>query len=162
MNDKIYKLFPSTIIEITCILTFYFSISFKCVSQSESISKMLYIFSHANIFHLLLNLIALFQFRPRFKTCFIAYIASVLAAFIPFAHLSAPTCGLSGFLMACYARRYYSYKLSPKWLILSNVVLAFVPYVNWRIHLISFFIAYIIYGTIHRYTIYRRSEKNNS
>ncbi len=162
MNDKIYKLLPSVIIAITCILLFCFSISFKCDSQSKSILKLLYIFSHANIFHLTLNLIALFQFRPRFKTCIIGYISSVLAAFIPFSHLAVPTCGLSGFLMACYARRYYSYKLNPKWLILSNVVLAFVPYVNWRIHLISFFIAYIIYGTIHRYTIYRRSKTNNS
>lgn len=162
MNDKIYKLLPTTIIAIICILFFCFSISFKCISQSEPILKLLYIFSHVNIFHLILNLIALYQFRPRFKTCLIAYISSVLAAFIPFAHLSIPTCGLSGFLMACYARRYYSHKLNPKWLIVSNLALVFVPYVNWRIHLISFFIAYIIYGSIHCYTTYRRSKKNNS
>lgn len=147
---------PSILIASICILFQLFHIDIHCALHSSLHSKFLYLFSHANIFHLLLNLIALFRFRPRLKTCLIAYVVSVVAVFIPFAHLPLPTCGLSGFLMACYARRYYSWKLSVKWILLSNLLLAFIPVYNWRVHLICFTLAYLVYGSLSRIGTYRR------
>jgi membrane associated rhomboid family serine protease len=106
---------------------------------------VLYHFSHANIYHLILNLWGLFAFRPRFSTCVIAFISSTLASLIPFACMSSQTCGLSGFLMASYARKYAEYEL-PLWRpIVANMLFVCFPMFNWRIHLLSFFIAYVIW-----------------
>lgn len=156
MKSNFVRLIPSFFITIICVtsqLLFKYSISHV---NTDVTSYLLYIFSHANIFHFAVNIIGLYQFKPRVKTCIIGYISSVLAGMIPFAQIDLPTCGLSGFLMACYARRYYSHKLSFKYLLIANLIMAFIPVFNWKIHLLSFFIAYIIYGTLHYISIYRR------
>lgn len=156
VNSKIAVWIPSLIIALTCIFFQYFSISVHCTLHSPLHCKLLYLFSHANIFHLIVNLIALFQFRPRVKTCVVGYVVSVAVMFLPFAYTSLPTCGLSGFLMACYARRYCAWKLSVKWLLLSNLMLAFIPVFNWKVHLLCFVIAYLIYGSLSYIRTYRR------
>lgn len=153
---KIDGLTTSILIAITCILFHLFSIHVHCTVHSTLHYKLLHLFSHANIFHLLLNLTALFQFRPRLKTCLIGYLVSVSVMFLPFAYTDLPTCGLSGFLMACYARRYYSWKISVKWILLSNLLLAFIPVFNWRVHLLCFFLSYLIYGSLSYIRTYRR------
>lgn len=156
MNGNLSRLIPSISITIICLLSQL--LSRHCISDenTDMISHLLYVFNHANIFHFAVNIWALFQFKPRVKTCVIGYISSVLAGMAPFSMMNLPTCGLSGFLMACYARRYYSHKLSFKTLLIVNLALAFVPVFNWKIHLWSFFIAYTIYGTLHLISIYRR------
>lgn len=118
-------------------------------------------FSHANFYHLLLNIIVLLQFRPRVKTCIVAYIASVLAGFIPWANMEIPTCGLSGFLMACYARKYHSHRWSIAGIVLINLLFAFIPLLNYKIHLFSFFIAYTFYVIESAATTYRRSQAHS-
>lgn len=158
MNSNFSRQTTSIIIAVTCVI-FYFSHSnFDFNSQSDFQSKLLYIFSHANIFHLTLNLIALFRFKPRIKTCFVAFISSAAAAFIPFASMELPTCGLSGFLMACYARRYCSHRLNIIWIIASNLAMSIIPVLNWKIHLLSFFIAYSIWHVIQ----YQNTQKKRS
>lgn len=157
MIGNIYKLIPSLIIGFFCLFSYCLQSHFDFNYESCLESKMLYIFSHSNLFHLALNLIALFQFRPRFKTCLIAYIASFVATFIPLSSMSIPTCGLSAFIMACYARRYYTHGLNYIPLVVFNLMLAFVPLLNWKLHLISFFISYLIYGASHQIKTYRRS-----
>lgn len=146
MKGNIKPFVPSIAVALLCLCFQASGARFAYTAGSGVWEHLFYGFCHANVFHLALNLMALFQFKPRVKTCVIGYVASVVASFVPFASLDVPTLGLSGFVMACYARRYYAFRLKPWRIILANVVLAFVPFYNWRIHLLSFFIAYIIYG----------------
>lgn len=158
MRSNFFKLTPSITIAIACIFSYLSQSNFDFNSESDFISKLLYIFSHANIFHLTLNLIALIQFKPRIKTCLIAYISSTAAAFIPFASMNIPTCGLSGFIMACYARKYCSHRKKPTWIILANLAMAFIPVLNWKIHLLSFFISYSIWHVIQYQNIRKKQN----
>lgn len=106
---------------------------------------LFYHFDHANIFHLALNLWALYQFKPRWKTVVVAYAVSSLAALLPFSSVAMPTCGLSGMLMAAYARKYAEFRL-PIWKPISaNMVFALFPMFNWKIHLVSFLISYLVW-----------------
>ena len=133
----------------------YFLPQHAFTQDNISSANFLYHFSHANIFHLLVNLLALWQFRPRWGTCFVAYVISSIASCLPFASLSIPTCGLSAFLFACYARNFVAWHRSWYTLALIQFALALIPNVNWRIHLISFFISYLYWYasySLHRHT----------
>ena len=135
---------------MTCIAFYLFHIDVHLVHNPETCQRIFYIFSHANIFHLAVNLTALLRFRPRAKTCIVALAVSYAVTFIPFAHLQVPTCGLSGFLMACFARHYRAWR-KPVWPpLLANLALAPVPYVNWRIHILCFTVSYCIYAAIQK------------
>ena len=156
MEGKLKRLIPSLIIALTSVILQLAGKHFYFDTNSIPYDHFLYTFTHANIFHLSLNLIALFQFKPRVKTCLIGYVSCVLASFVPLASMPLPTCGMSGFIMGCYARRYHAYKLNLWRIILSNIVMAFIPLFNWRIHLLSFLIAYIIYGVIQKISVHGR------
>lgn len=159
MRGNIRPFVPSIAVALVCVCFHVSGIRFAYADGSDLWGHLLYGFCHANVFHLSLNLMALFQFKPRVRTCVIGYAASVMASFVPFASLQVPTLGLSGFIMACYARRYHAFRLRPWRIILVNILLALVPFYNWRIHLLSFFIAYIIYmvyGIVQKIGFYRR------
>ena len=137
------RMVPSMVLSMLCVL-FLFLPKFT-FGDSAWWSCLLYHFSHANIFHLVLNLWALFQFRPRWKTCLVAYMSASVAALLPFVSLSIPTCGLSGLLMAAYARKYAESKL-PIWKpIAANMAFVFIPTFNWKIHLVSFLLSYLVW-----------------
>jgi hypothetical protein len=150
MPKEISRTIPSMFIALVCIEFYIFHANFAFSTNCALVNRLLFHFSHANIYHLLINLIALFQFRPRWKTCFVAYIVSTSCAFIPVVSLSVPTLGLSGFIMACYARKYASWQMNPLYLIGINVILAFLPNFNWRIHVVAFLISYAIWLVITR------------
>ena len=152
MEGKLKRLIPSLIIALTSVILQLAGKHFYFDTNSIPYDHFLYTFAHGNIFHLSLNLIALFQFKPRVKTCLIGYVSCVLASFVPLASLPVPTCGMSGFIMGCYL----SLILSLWRIILSNIVRAFIPLFNWRIHLLSFLIAYIIYGVIQKISVHGR------
>lgn len=152
------NLMPSALIAIACLLFYITSCSFAFGRGCGAHCYFLYHFSHANVFHLALNLYALFRFRPRVKTCLIAYVSATVSAMLPFSSVGEPTCGLSGFIMAAYARKYHSWRISPWKLIAVNVALAFVPHMNWKIHVLSFLFAYMIYGALQGYGKYRDSK----
>lgn len=135
-----------TLISIA-LLVFDFAFDFKThlTTTFTTTQLLLYIFAHANIFHLALNLWALWSFRPRLKTCIVAYIISLIVPFIPFIHMAQPTCGLSGFLLASFARKYQSHRISPIRIILINLLFIPFPMFNWKIHLATFFMAYGYY-----------------
>lgn len=106
---------------------------------------VLYHFSHANVFHLALNLWSLFAFRPRWMTCAIGLASASISSLLPFCSVSLPTCGLSGFLMAAYARKYAEHRM-PIWKVLAvNMVFVFIPMFNWKIHLVSFLLSYVLW-----------------
>lgn len=102
-----------------------------------------YHFFHANIWHLLGNLLALFPFHPRWKTLGVAYVSATLAAIIPGVAAADVTCGMSALLYACFARSYAEKRQNPIPLLAVNMVFIFVPAVNWRVHLAAFIISYV-------------------
>ena len=102
----------------------------------------LYHFTHANIFHLLGNWLVIARFKPRWVTLPVAYLSATAAAICPFSAMSAPTCGISGMVFAMLARRDALLGIKP-WRIMGlNVLLAFVPTYNWRIHLLAYLFSF--------------------
>ena len=137
------QLWPAIFITLGCLVGFWMNLTFG--SGCPWWRCLVYHFDHANVFHLALNLWALYQFKPRWKTCAVAYAVSSVAALIPFSSVALPTCGLSGLLMAAYARKYAEFRL-PIWKpIAVNMVFALFPMFNWKIHLVSFLIAYLVW-----------------
>ena len=137
------RLWPSIWLSVACLSCYFFDFTFG--AGSPWWHCLLYHFDHANVFHLALNLWGLYQFKPRWKTCAVAYAVSSFAALIPFCAVSLPTCGLSGFLMAAYARGYVDRK-QPIWKPLAvNMAFVLFPMFNWKIHVVSFLIAYILW-----------------
>jgi hypothetical protein len=114
-------------------------------SHPSTINPLLYHFTHASILHLITNAAALLYFRPRWATAAVAYATASLAALCPITHLALPTCGLSGLISAAFARRYAAHRLPPWQFILPNLLFAFFPNFNYRIHILSFILAYIIW-----------------
>lgn len=148
MSANIRQLAPSFVVALLCGIFSLTNTSFGFDSNLEISNSLLYHFSHANIFHLLANLVALFTFRPRWTTCAYGYLAASVASVLPFAWMAdEPTCGLSGFVFACWARRYWSFRIKPFYIFGISLVSVFIPHVNWRIHLYSFILAIIIYAT---------------
>ncbi len=154
MDGKYRAYIPSACIAMVAILLAFTRSRIGFGPDSSLPEHMFYSFSHANIFHLLANLAALFQFKPRWKTCAVAYVAAVAASYLPMASLDVPTCGLSGFIFACYARKYFSFRMNPLRLVLCNMAMVLVPCVNWKIHLLSFLIAFIIYGWLQEVSVH--------
>ena len=112
---------------------------------------LLYHFSHANLFHLAANMVALFEFAPRWQTVFVGYICSTLSAFLlGLLPMDITTCGMSGLIMACIARKYVSWHWKIWKIVAVNIVLAFIPNFDWRIHLLSFFMSYSIWSLRYR------------
>lgn len=147
MSANIRQLAPSFVVALLCGIFSLTNTSFGFDSNFEISNSLLYHFSHANIFHLLANLVALFTFRPRWTTCAYGYLAASVASVLPFAWMAdEPTCGLSGFVFACWARRYWSFRIKPFYIVGISLVSVFIPHVNWRIHLYSFILAIIIYA----------------
>lgn len=144
-GTKFKQFLPSVVISAMCIIAYVTHSGYAFMSGSDLCSHLLFSFCHANIFHLFANLLGLLYFRPRVSTCMVAYVASVAASYIPFVSLSIPTMGLSAFVFAAYARKFYFWSLPLKGVVLSNVIVAFLPYINWRIHVASFFLSYILW-----------------
>lgn len=146
-NVSLRQYAPSVVVASVCILFVVTGTDFAFTRETGFVNAMLYHFSHANIFHLAANLVALFMFRPRWLTCVYGYLASSVAAVLPYAWVAGEaTCGLSGFVFACWARRYWSFKIKPFYIFGICLISAFIPHVNWRIHLYSFILAFGIYA----------------
>lgn len=148
---KLIHSIPAITIAILALMAYITPCQFMLTPHAPAHVRALYIFTHANVFHLAANLIALLRFRPRWNTCLIAWLVSFLVTYIPVIHLAMPTCGMSGFLMACFARHYVAWHRPIMQPLLANIIFILVPCVNWRIHIICFLLSYIIYDII--YTI---------
>lgn len=100
-------------------------------------------FTHANVFHLILNSLFLFRYKPRWRSTVFGWFAASLAALLPLCACDLPTCGLSG---VCYAMaaRSNAYTGKPDWwLLAANVPMALTGVFNWKLHIMSYLISYL-------------------
>ena len=166
MTIQIRPILPTICLTvITCAVWFCQTVTggdiFTYHTDSTLSDYLLYHFSHANIFHLLGNLLALWLFRPRLSTVLIAYPIATLAALLDTLLLSIinyklyiisplPTCGLSALLFASFARYYVAWHKPIYPILIPIIITAFLPYINWHIHLLSFLLAYPVFHIWYR------------
>lgn len=140
-----FRLFTSFYIGAVAILCYLLPVTVGSGKDSGLFEAVAYSFFHANIIHLALNLWALFYFRPRLLTCVVALAVAVISALIPWAQMDMPTVGLSAFLFAGFARRYVAWGKAPWQLLTTQLFMMFLPFYNWRIHIVAFTIGYIFW-----------------
>lgn len=120
---------------------------------------LLYPLSHANIWHLLANVLCLWMLRCPLHI-FITYLIAVLCSFLPsfclidsimqggFYSLQQPTYGFSGVLFAMVGiswgkiHRFKDMILRNKWVL---IIPAFIPHINFLIHIYCLMAGYL-YG----------------
>lgn len=123
----------------------------ECFFQGcHSAGNWLYHFTHANIFHLLANFAYIVSFKPRWSTIPVAYLIASGVSYLPFVSLSLHTCGISAMCFAMQARHDVAWRVINWRLLLANMIFAFVPCVNWRLHLAAYLTAILIWKIIYR------------
>lgn len=132
---------------ITIILTlwFFFGAEIGYTNNSEWHTHILYMLAHANIFHLLGNLLCLWMIRGGlnlFSSVFIAFACSFLPAFT-----LEPTMGFSGVIFAIVGSKWGAY--GQLWNMCKKVLpfvllTALIPNVNAAIHIYCLFGGYFI------------------
>lgn len=130
-------------IAIAVSLAFLLGLRCSFVWNEYGVSHFFYPFSHANVFHLLANLVALLTFRK--NVGIVAYIAAVAASFLPMS--STATMGLSAVLFAHIGATWaYSAGFYPmcRRILPFAVLIGLLPGVNFFIHIYSLFLGYII------------------
>ena len=108
-------------------------------------SHLLYPFCHANIFHLLGNLLCLWMLRCNLNA-FVSIIIAVLCSFLP-CFISEPTVGFSGVLFAMAGISWgHTGKLTMMIVrcLPFVAVTAFIPHVNFMIHTYCLFAGYLV------------------
>lgn len=143
----------SFMIALLCIIFRYGSQTYAFSTSSGLADHLLFHFCHANVFHMLVNLLTLFIFRPRISTSIVAYVFATLVSYMPFVAHDIPTMGLSAFLFAAYARKFYFHSINPARLIILQIAFLPVPGVNWIIHIVSFSAAYLCWALLDAYRI---------
>lgn len=121
-------------------------------SQTAITAALTYHFTHANVWHLLLNGMFLVKFKPRWKSTLSGWLCASMAALLPFSACDEPTCGMSGMCYAMAARSDVWHGSPNIFLLLSNIPLAFAGGFNWKIHLLSYSISYMLWNVIHKKT----------
>lgn len=135
--------------------------AFEASTPCDLLPRLLYPFSHANIWHLAANILCLWMLRC--QTHIVAtYLIAVLCSFLPsfsiydcivqggFAALSEPTYGFSGTLFAMVGiswgkiHRFKDMVNLNKWFL---IIPAFLPHVNFLIHIYCLLAGYL-YGTL--------------
>ena len=157
MKPKIEKL----IICIMLVLSYFLLPKYGFTNFSFDIGNLLYPVSHANIWHLLANVLCLWILRCPIHI-FVTYTIAVLCSFIPsfsiydcivqgrFPVLSEPTYGFSGVLFAMVGiswgkiHRFKDMVTRNKWIL---IIPAFLPHINFLIHIYCLFMGYL-YGSV--------------
>ena len=86
------------IVFIMSLLAYPFSAIIGFCNNGSWYNHFVYMFGHANIFHLIINASVLFSLQNKIRI-FPSYIISVLASFLPM-YVQDPTVGLSAFLFS--------------------------------------------------------------
>ena len=104
---------------------------------------MLYHFTHANVFHLLVNFMFLLRYKPLWRSTLFGWITASIVAYMPICAMELPTCGLSGICYAMIARS-NAYQKRISWIaVISNIPMSLVGVFNWRLHIMSYLISFI-------------------
>lgn len=106
---------------------------------------LVYPFSHANIFHLLGNLLCLWLLPCSLRVPK-SYLVAVIASFIPLIFTEQPTMGFSGFLFAVIGMtwgRIRQFRKMCKKIAPYIIVTLFLPNVNWEIHVYCLLFGYV-------------------
>ena len=120
------------------------------LSTPPSLSEaLLFHFTHANVFHFAVNALFLVSFKPRWTTALAAFFIASAAAYLPFTGMSAPTCGISGICFAMIARRDVAWRVLNWNLLLLNIPTIFLPMFNWKLHLASYILSFILWKIIY-------------
>ena len=130
---------------ITIILVLsYFLLPRYGFTETLDLNHWLYPFSHANIWHLLANIVCLWMIRTDLNIL-PSYIISVICSFIP-CFLSEPTCGFSGVLFAMVGiawgkvHRFKDMVWRNKWFLFLPLL---IPHVNALLHLYCMMLGYL-------------------
>lgn len=129
---------------LAVLMTVAFVFGFDCpfVWDVYTTNHLLYIFSHANIFHLLANVFVLVSFRKGVNA--FAWLAAVAASFLPMAHI--PTAGMSALLFAHLGTTWAPTKgfvLMCRKILPLAVVFGLLPGINLLIHIYALFLGYV-------------------
>lgn len=170
-KDNIGTITPATLITTACLVTHIFvpcDIVLKMQQDSILLYAVCYSLSHVGWIHLVINLYALWLFRPRPLTCLIAFLSAFLSSLLlslcseVLPQSLTPCVGLSGFLFAAVARYYVSWNKPILFPILINIAMLLINILwaaisghisidclthplAWHIHLLSFFSSYIFW-----------------
>lgn len=132
---------------------------------------LLYPFSHANIWHLLVNICCLWMVRCPMRL-YITYLIAVLASFLPcltfsFSHgftlMTEPTMGFSGILFAMVGmswgriNQFRNMIWRNKWFL---IIPPFLPHVNFLIHIYCMLFGYLA-GTVYCVKRFPRLNKTS-
>ena len=159
------KYFPTTVLTLLSLIFFIPSIIFEPITFGGAnkgtfvciVSALLYSFSHVNIFHLGINLIALIRFRPRLSTATVALIIAICIAVLRVSPDHSPTCGISVLLYAAISRYYVAWQKPILRPLLSTIFLCGINFLmhatiyNWLAHLLAFSLGYIVWLIYYRY-----------
>lgn len=131
----------NNILALLMALAFICKLQYPVIWNVCSLNHFLYIFSHANIFHLLANIIVLVSFRKKIN--FIAWIAAVTASFMPMANI--PTVGMSALLFAHLGTTWAptkGFKNMCRKILPFAVACGLLPGINLLIHIYALFLGY--------------------
>jgi membrane associated rhomboid family serine protease len=139
----------SVVLITAFILSYGHQAEYGYYKGSGIVSHIIYPFLHANIFHLLGNMLALYFMCRHTKSLFIAYIIAIISSFI--AYSSLPTIGLSGVVYACVGLLGFlpnkNISKAAKGLFLSYIVIGLIiPSLNGTLHLCCVVIGSILFS----------------
>ena len=124
-------------ISIVCIACSFWHIGFY--SGSPTINHIIYSVYHANIFHLLINLIVLWNIKNRIDMLH-SFLVAIIASFLPM-YVNQPSMGLSGFLFAAFGIMWGNtgrFKEAAKKVMPFILVTMLLPNINGLLHLYCF------------------------
>lgn len=138
------------VLSVLCLACFPLHVGFYegCVWWNP----LIYSFCHANIFHLAINLIVLWNIKNNLRPVQ-ALVIAIIASLLPM-YVTAPTMGLSGFLFSSFG---LMWGRTGRWKEAFTKVMPFVmitmlvPNVNGLLHLYAFYIGYIFGYIISRF-----------
>lgn len=129
------------ILSTLCLAGFFLHVGFS--DGCPLLYHLLYSFSHANLFHLAINLIVLWNIRNKIRPISSLTIA-ILASFLPM-YVREPTMGMSGLLFASFGQMWgKTGRLKDVFIKVMPFVVCtmIIPNVNGLLHLYSFCIGY--------------------
>ena len=144
------------LVSLILVGSYFFFPKYGFTFNGDFIGHLLYPLSHANIWHLLANILCLWMLRCPLHL-FVTYLMAVICSFFPsfclglfdgFTLQSEPTYGFSGVLFAMVGiswgriHRFKDMVIRNKWIL---ILPAFIPHINFLIHIYCLMAGYL-YG----------------